>query len=402
VEGLRAIAAGSLVLFHGWLYTTPDGPVGHGSWAELPLDSLALGVILFFTLSGFLLYRPYATAVLDNRPLPSARAYFANRALRIVPAYWFILVVTALVFRSVGTRDSTGALEQGALTDPGELLQTALLLQNYTPETLGIGIGPAWTLAVEVAFYAILPVLGLFAWQLARHARGPRGRLVAALAPAALLLLIGASGKFVAGVVVPAYRGAGYNTDWHSVIERSLWGQADLFSFGMALAVIAGVFRLDGTTLRDRHAIALALAAAALALAGAASINDGQLSYLPGNTLVAAGAAGLLALVVLPRRSGRMPRVTAGLEARPLVLGGLISYSVFLWNEPLAHALRDAGLTVGGAGGLVVNLALLAAVVGLLSALTYLLVERPALRHKVTTRSRAERELAGASAEAAP
>jgi hypothetical protein len=55
--------------------------------------------------------------------------------------------------------------------------------------------------------------------------------------PALALLLVGLSGKLMAGVVTPGQPGSGWSTTWHSVIERSFWAQADLFSFGMIAAV---------------------------------------------------------------------------------------------------------------------------------------------------------------------
>jgi peptidoglycan/LPS O-acetylase OafA/YrhL len=49
------------------------------------MQDLAYGVILFFTLSAFRLYRPFAAAILRADPLPSVRRYLRNRALRIHP-----------------------------------------------------------------------------------------------------------------------------------------------------------------------------------------------------------------------------------------------------------------------------------------------------------------------------
>src|SRR5215203_5531787 len=90
------------------------------------------------------------------------------------------------------------------------------------------------------------------------------------------------------------------------------------------------------------------------------------------------------------RRDGATSRLTANLEARPGVAIGLVSYSVFLWHEPLEHWLRIHGLTVAGPVGLGVNIVVLAAVTGLLSALTYRFVEVPALRHKAPVRRPSE------------
>jgi peptidoglycan/LPS O-acetylase OafA/YrhL len=92
------------------------------------------------------------------------------------------------------------------------------------------------------------------------------------------------------------------------------------------------------------------------------------------------------------------------LEARPLVVAGLVSYGVFLWHEPLVLALRDDGLTLSGTDGFLVNLGVLTLVTGIASWATYRWVELPALRRR-TPRGRWRRErtpLPAAQAEAAP
>ena len=40
------------------------------------------------SLSGFLLFLPYARARVDGAPLPDTRTYFIKRGLRILPSYW--------------------------------------------------------------------------------------------------------------------------------------------------------------------------------------------------------------------------------------------------------------------------------------------------------------------------
>ena len=127
------------------------------------MQDLAYGVILFFTLSGFLLYRPFAAAILRGDPLPSLRRYLLNRALRILPAYWVILFFSAMVLGSVLFWDSSGNLANGRLLDLGLIPRAAFFLQDYFPSTLLLGIGPAWSLAVEVVFYCALPMLALLA-----------------------------------------------------------------------------------------------------------------------------------------------------------------------------------------------------------------------------------------------
>lgn len=381
IEGLRAVAAVAVVVHHTWIL---DGGarIGEAAGAGAIFLNLALGVTLFFALSGFLLYRPFAAAIARGTSLPDVRGYLRNRGLRILPAYWVILLVTALLLQTAATRDAQGEISFGALTDPLELLKALLLIQNYDPGSVVIGVGPAWSLAVEVVFYLLLPLLVL---AVARFARGPgpRTRRVGLLLlPPLLLLVVGLTGKLVAGVVLPASPAEGYSSDWHSVVERSFWAQADLFSFGMAAAVlhtevVDGRLRLP----RGWRTAALALAAA-IAIPSAISLDSGQLSYLPQNTAVGLAAALVLAVATFPGDSDRAPWLQRALELRVMVVVGLVSYSVFLWNDPVLRWLADHGVMREGWLGLGWNLAVAALVIGALSVLTYRLVELPALRRK--------------------
>jgi peptidoglycan/LPS O-acetylase OafA/YrhL len=91
----------------------------------------------------------------------------------------------------------------------------------------------------------------------------------------------------------------------------------------------------------------------------------------------------LIALVVLPNedRDAR-PLLIRLLELRPVVAIGLVSYSLFLWHEPVIRSLQQQGLTLGGPQGFVINLIIAALISGLLAALTYRFVEAPFIRRK--------------------
>lgn len=382
IEGLRALAAGSILAYHVWLFDGGER-LGAGSPLEIGFENLAHGVTLFFALSGFLLYRPFAAAIARAQPLPSVRAYLRNRALRIMPAYWAILLVTALVLGTAAVRDETGALGHGALTDPVLLGRSALLVHGYDPATVAIGIAPAWSLAVEAVFYVLLALLVAVLALAASGRRLRSERVLFLLTPPLLLLLVGLSGKFVAGVVLDGNPGDGWSSNWYSVVERSFWAQADLFSFGMVAAVVHAEV-VDGRLVLPRawRPAALAVAAAIFA-ASAATLDGGQLTYLPQNTAVALAASLLVAVTCFPTAAGaRPPRLRRLLEGRPLVVVGVASYSVFLWHVPVIHWLADHGAMGGGWAGLALNLAVTAIVVGALSAVTYRFVEAPALRRK--------------------
>jgi peptidoglycan/LPS O-acetylase OafA/YrhL len=393
-----------VLVYHSWLYSVPDGQRIQVWPLRLFLPDLAFGVVLFFTLSGFLLYRPFAASILRGKPLPSAGKYLWNRALRIAPAYLVILLLVSLVFRSALTHSSSGEVHSGPLTEPGLLTENALLVQNYVPSSILTGIGPAWSLAVEVVFYLLLPGLALLGWLLARSATTRQARRAAALAPALLMLAIGVSGKLVAAHAFHPGAYHGWEANWESVVERSFWCQADLFVFGMALAVL----RVDAEDGFLRFARGLRTVAAPLALlayvvtARMTDISD-VLGYSFYNTLMAFAFACLLALVVLPERGSSPSLLVRALETRPFVWVGLISYSVFLWHEPLVHWLRGHGLTTAGVLGLGANTLLLLALTAVLSTLTYRWVELPALRRKVGGRpQRAVPDVPAEQIEAAP
>jgi peptidoglycan/LPS O-acetylase OafA/YrhL len=88
------------------------------------------------------------------------------------------------------------------------------------------------------------------------------------------------------------------------------------------------------------------------------------------------------------------------LETRVLVAIGVVSYSVFLWHEPLIRSLTDAGVTFDGTKGFAANVLLVFAVTMLLAALTYRYVERPALLRK--QRVREPEEVPREQVQAAP
>jgi peptidoglycan/LPS O-acetylase OafA/YrhL len=180
---------------------------------------------------------------------------------------------------------------------------------------------------------------------------------------------------------------AGYGSNWHSVIERSFWAQADLFTFGMLLAVLHTEV-VDGRIVLPTHWRRIALGLAFLIFLPCAwTMHHAELSYLPQNTGEALAIALAFSTIVLPDLKRTPPlRAVRLLESPALVATGLASYSLFLWHQPVTIWLREHGLTVGGWGGLLVNLAIVAIVAGGLSALTYRFVEVPALRRKRSTR----------------
>ncbi|HET6832213.1 MAG TPA: hypothetical protein VFH44_12785, partial [Solirubrobacterales bacterium] len=109
-----------------------------------------------------------------------------------------------------------------------------------------------------------------------------------------------------------------------------------------------------------------------------------------------------LALVVMPAAGGGVSRTARGLEAPGAVALGLVSYSLFLWHEPVIYWLRDHGLVAAGPAGLALNTAVLFVLTVALSVVTYRLIEVPALRLKARTTPVPRAEPTGTATEKAP
>jgi peptidoglycan/LPS O-acetylase OafA/YrhL len=361
IEGFRAIAAMSVLVYHVYYYAAPDGrAVDLGVFTKI-VDNFRAGVTLFFVLSGFLLYRVFVGAALRGRSMPSVRRYLRNRALRILPAYWVILIAVALVFQSE------------LLTAPLMLTANLLLLQNYVPSYLaggeeGLGIVPAWSLVVEVSFYLLVPILGYIAVRLAsRRGLGT----VAALVPVAAMLAVGIAAKAITRAMEPS--------DALAIWNHALPTHADWFAAGMALAV-ARVLHEDGRLELRRTWVAVGtLGATAFAVLSAKLYYQGTLSGLEQQTANAILFAVALGFVVL---SSPQARAVRWLSWRPVVFLGLASYSLFLVHDPMVRGFRDWGLTFGGTSGFALNLLIIAAISVVVASASYLYVERPALARK--------------------
>jgi peptidoglycan/LPS O-acetylase OafA/YrhL len=198
----------------------------------------------------------------------------------------------------------------------------------------------------------------------------------------AVVIALGLLGSVTATSVVPPGSGA-----WHLGVVRSFWYHADLFALGMALAVLRvnledGRLRLPAWWRKAAAAGLVAVTVSIVFLTDRALILQCQGAVVY-ETLVMAACALLLALVVLPAAEpASLSGLARLLETRLFVTVGLISYSLFLWHEPVVRWLQSRGWTMGGAGGFWVNLLTLGLLSGVLSGLTYRYVERPALSRK--------------------
>jgi peptidoglycan/LPS O-acetylase OafA/YrhL len=362
-DGLRALAAVLVIAYHAG---SMAGAANVGSFA-LVVAELKGGVVVFFVISGFLLYLPYARAIRAGRGLPRWREFAGRRVVRILPAYWValaLLAVTGLVH---------GVLTSGWWRFFG-------LAQIYEPRTVLGGLGVAWSLCTEISFYALLPML---AWALARmtRSRSDAGRrqlwALAGLALASLMLRAFLAGSLLAPV-----------PDARIVLATSLPGLIDWFALGMAMAVLRAGWEQGAQFGPALAALARRpgrcwLAAALLFVVGVPA-QQGEV-FLPSWGMAAHLAIGLAAaLLVLPaalpvRASARAGTVSL-LCSRPLAWLGVISYGIYIWHVPLMQTLDRAFGNPRGVGAFAGLFAVTLAGAIVLGAASWYLIERPAQR----------------------
>jgi peptidoglycan/LPS O-acetylase OafA/YrhL len=308
--------------------------------------------------------------------MPGLRSFGRNRLLRIAPAYWVILLLAGLVFGAAVIPHPTSVVATGSLArHPGTLLADLFLVQGYHPKTLLTGIGPAWTLTVEVGFYVTLPIVCALVYRLSARTRS-RAKLV--FLPPFAFLTVGLCGKLFA---VHALGGAdGWSHSWPSVLARSFVANADLFAAGMCVAAVAVLVEAGALRLPAWWRPAAWMSAGLVAIA-AGFVPGGEFTIYRYDVLVAlATALAVSTLVIHPRIESRLMRF---LESRALVASGLVSYSVYLWHQPVIDWMRARSvLPLDGAAGLVVAVGPVGAITAVLSTVTYRFVERPALERK--------------------
>jgi peptidoglycan/LPS O-acetylase OafA/YrhL len=372
LDPLRGVAALCILTTHAAGLSGFNAGNALGAWTA----RLDCGVAVFFVLSAFLLYRPFVAARLDGRPAPRVARYARRRALRILPAYWVAVVALGLL----APQYTPGVFGDRWWVYFG-------LLQSWSTDTILSGIGVAWSLSVELAFYILLPVYALaLARLLGRRDRDAQARLELAVLAASALLAIAV--RTLVHVAWPT-----------SVFGNMLPGTWTWFAGGLSLAVASAWLAERPASARPRlarvateHPSACWGAAFALLTVAAWGVGLPRSPFGPyspfgmqaQHVLYAGVAVCLVAPMVL--RDGRRSLPGALLSTRALAWVGLVSYGIFLYHQPLVIAFLDTRRWAPFAGW-ALHIVLVAAAATAIAAVSYYVVERPLLRRKEPQRA---------------
>jgi peptidoglycan/LPS O-acetylase OafA/YrhL len=337
IDGLRAVAVGSVILHHMRQSWVPGGYTG---------------VDIFFVISGFLISRNIWEELARNHF--SIVNFYLRRIRRIGPAFLVVtgatLIAGSFLLLPAELRRLAASSVWGALSGANVYFWKYLDTSYFAPTSGEVPLLHLWSLGVEEQFYLVWPALLYVLWWMG----GPRWlplalTLLLCVASTVLAELTNVSAQPFAYYMLPARAGelgvgallALLPTDAEGRASARLkgWPAEALFVLGV-LSIGWGLFGLDDhSAFPGVNALYPCLGAALVMLGGQ---HDSR-----------------LASVVLANR--------------PAVFIGLISYSLYLWHWPLLAFVRYFHGTVSTMHALAAGIATL-----VLSVLSYRFVEQPA------------------------
>ena len=315
LDGVRGLAILAVLLFHFLAPVNPHSAVDKTvTWV---FSYGALGVDLFFVLSGFLI-----TGILyDSRADPSYfRNFYMRRVLRIFPLYYAVLAVVFFIVPAIpalhGSEIATLRSHQAWAWLYGVNIYLAInggwgfsYLEHF------------WSLAVEEQFYLVWP---LVVWLLAAR---PRLFLAASLAVA---------GASFAGRIIASLSGA-------SLISTTVLTpfQLDALALGGFIAVY--LRQPGGEAAAGRLILPMTVAGIVLMILQFAVRHFSEY----GNAVLSLRSGAfhlLLAALLLKALAAAQPSLWSRFfSSRPMVILGKYSYGLYVYHHFFSHYFHKHG-----------------------------------------------------------
>lgn len=280
LDGLRAVAVLLVMLLHAHFQLGKGG---------------AIGVDIFFALSGFLI----TSLLLEERRefgSLSIGRFYARRALRLFPPLYAMLSVV-LVYGVFFTKGS----DRSIIFE--ESVATGLYVNNFawTWGSRGLMLGHTWSLAVEEQFYLVWPLV-LVVFLRRQRVRTLEITLVCCVALVALLRI---------SATAPAIYGSRPDS--------------------LMVGCLAALLRFDRTLRRGPRGLTAMLAFSGLLIVGLFPILSSSTVLENGGFLVAAVLATIVVLGLIDS-----PFALSRVLSLPLFVAiGRISYALYLWHVPV-------------------------------------------------------------------
>ena len=329
IDGLRAIAVLPVVFFHAGFAGFSGGYVG---------------VDVFFVISGYLI----TSIICDDleQGTFSLSRFYERRARRILPALYLMVLVSIPTAWFMLT-------PKGMLSFAQSVFGVGTFLSNYVFALQSGYFDSAaelkpllhtWSLAVEEQFYVIFPLLMLILWRFGK-----------VLTIAVLVLL------FVASLTLAQVESAKSPIAGFFYIQTRAWELA----LGSLCAVLLRNYELNSGVIREL------LAFGGLALIGVAVFTFDRSTPMP-SLFTLAPVVGASLLVLFAQKDSIVGTI---LGHKVLVSVGTVSYSLYLWHQPIFVFYRQSDYW----GFLDTNIAfgILTAISFAIAAVSWKYVEQP-------------------------
>ncbi len=338
LTGIRFVAAFWVLAYH------LQGPFNVLGLLSIPVlaDVMRvgrLGVDLFFALSGFILTHTYLTRMGRSIHVKQTLKFWWLRLARIYPVHVVMLVVAGIaVFAEAQV---SGESVERSWWNPTDFIKNLLLIQEWGPDPQRGWNFVAWSLSMEWLAYLVFPILVLILWRL--HKRVPTSVLVIAWI-AVLAPLIG----YGLGTSDPYY-----TDNWGSTYRIASEFTAGAITYLIIMRWVDAGPRVERGAMWLSAALPLAVVAGCVVLANLPAAQPPVNALNPDAeplppyfhlTLVPLLVAWIGALALA---RGGMARALA---TRTLVLGGFISYSLYM-THLVWMGLWRAGMEAAGIDG---------------------------------------------------
>jgi len=374
LTGIRFVAAAWVVLYHfheplqqlNLLFPVVEDVLRVGR----------LGVDLFFALSGFILTHTYLRRLGPQLRSRASVRFWWLRLARVYPVHLVMLLVAGVAV--VGQAKVTGDPLDRSWLNPIDFGRNLLLIQEWGPNPQRGWNFVAWSLSMEWLAYLLFPLLVLVLWRMHRRIPGAvLGALwIVVLAP---LVLYGLT------------TGDSYYTDnWGSTIRILTEFTAGAITYLIVVRLLPDeTLRNPASAVTQRWATALSFLMPALVVAGALFLANWPPAQPPqdGRGIDAEPLPPYFHLLLVPLliawigalalSRGPMSRL---LSTRAAVLGGFISYALYMTHLVWFGLWRAAMDAVGISGGPLYAAGTAALLLGALviAWLMWRLVEEPA------------------------